>query len=119
MTEKVCRATRIAGVGMSMDDGLNENYARLATAIVEQAVKDYDMVLESLYSKSDPLVRIKLFALKAELEAFFHSPWYETLTDLDAKYLMRRTREIATASIKRAIRKRHERQIAAKGGMAI
>ena len=61
----------------------------LANAIVEQAAKDYVKVLKRLVlaPKND-----SLFREKKELECFFHSSWYEVLTDVDPDYLLDRLR---------------------------
>ena len=101
------------------DDGLDGNYVALATAVIGKAIKDYDSVLERLYVERNPKERIALFAVKAEIESFFHSAWFSTLSDLDPHYLMRRTREIATKTIKQRIRKRHLQEVGARGGQII
>ena len=54
-------------MGMAADN--LECYENLANAIILQAVKDYKTVL-------------------FRLEGFFHSNWYNTLTDLDAGTLI-------------------------------
>ena len=109
-------AQRIAGGSCNTDDGLGENYAALAVAIIERAIKDYDIVLEQLYVEHDPGRRIQLFTMKVDVETFFHSGWYETLTELDPNYLLKRTREIAKRSIKQKIRRRHLQEMAARNG---
>lgn len=109
-------AQRITGGSYNTDDGLGENYAALAVAIIEKAIRDYDMVLEQLYVERDPGRRIQLFTLKVDVETFFHSDWFEALTELDPIYLLKRTREIATRSIKQKIRRRHLREMAARNG---
>ena len=109
-------AQRITGGSYNTDDGLGENYAALAVAIIERTIKDYDVVLEQLYVEHDPYRRVQLFAVKADVETFFHSDWYEVLTDLDPNYLLKRTREIATRTIKQKIRKRHLQEMAARNG---
>ena len=113
-------AQRITGGSYNTDDGLGENYAALAVAIIEKAIRDYDVVLEQLYVEHDPGRRIQLFTLKVDVETFFHTAWFEVLTDLDPNYLLKRTREIATRSIKQKIRRRHLQEMAArKGGQLI
>ena len=109
----------IVGGRYNTDDGLGENYATLATAVIGKAIKDYDSVLERLYVERNPKERIALFAVKAEIESFFHSAWFSTLSDLNPHYLMRRTREIATKTIKQRIRKRHLQEVGARGGQII
>ena len=113
-------AKRTTGGCRSTDDGLDENYAALAAAIIERAIRDYDVVLERLYVVRDPHERIRQYKIKVDVEMFFHSDWYETLTDLDPNYLLKRTREIATRRIKQKIRRRHLQGMATrKGGLFI
>ena len=70
------------------DDG---PYVALASAIIVQAANDYESALspvvhrpEEVWAKQSVLV---------ELEHFFRSNWYRTLTTIDGEYLMRRLRE--------------------------
>ena len=49
-------------------------YENLANAIILQAAKDYRL--------TDDEQQLQ------EIERFFRSGWYETLTDLDGEYLM-------------------------------
>ena len=120
MTDRIAiSAQMITGGGYSVDDGLGENYESLSIAIIGQAVKDYDLVLEQLYAERNPRKRIALFAAKAEIESFLHSGWFSTLSDMDPDYLISRTREISMRSIKQKIRNRHRKEVAAKGGPEI
>lgn len=57
----------------------DDPYQNLANAIVAVAADDYRMALQSDNQK-----------LKDNLERFFHSKWYRTLTTLDADALMRK-----------------------------
>ena len=60
-------------------------YQALANAIVELAVKDYKKALKQHYRFPDNEEykdEIK------DLEKFFRSGWYGTLTDLDGEYLI-------------------------------
>lgn len=66
-------------MGMAADN--LECYENLANAIILQAVKDYKTVLFRL--EDHPNNRDAQFE-KKRLESFFHSNWYNTLTDLDA-----------------------------------
>ena len=66
-------------MGMAADN--LECYENLANAIILQAVKDYKTVLFRL--EDHPNNRDAQFE-KKRLEGFFHSNWYNTLTDLDA-----------------------------------
>lgn len=65
-------------------------YENLANAIILQAVKDYKWALHRL--GVNPRNRDAMHE-KERLERFFHSPWYETLTDLDADRLIEGVQE--------------------------
>ena len=65
-------------------------YENLANAIILQAVKDYKRVLHRL--GANPRNRDAMHE-KERLERFFHSPWYEALTDLDADRLIEGVQE--------------------------
>ena len=72
---------------------VNENtacYENLANAIILQAVKDYKRVLHRL--DANPKNRDAMHE-KERLERFFHFPWYETLTALDADRLIEGVQE--------------------------
>ena len=64
-------------------------YTDLANAIVIQAAKDYRKALKTLkrYPRYEPAK-----AVVAEVEEFFRSEWYRTLTSVDAEMLMRKIR---------------------------
>lgn len=64
-------------------------YTELANAIVIQAAKDYRKALKTLkrYPRYEPAK-----AVVAEVEEFFRSEWYRTLTSVDAEMLMRKIR---------------------------
>ena len=64
-------------------------YTDLANAIIIQAVKDYRNALKTLkrYPRYEPAKKVV-----AEVEEFFHSEWYRTLTSVDADMLMRKIR---------------------------
>ena len=64
-------------------------YTELANAIVIQAAKDYRKALKTLkrYPRYEPAK-----AVVAEVEEFFRSEWYRTLTSVDADMLMRKIR---------------------------
>lgn len=59
---------------------MEDNYSRLANAIIIQAVKDY----KATYAKmlKHPENRIYSDEVKRQ-EKFFHSQWYSELTDVD------------------------------------
>ena len=64
-------------------------YTELANAIVIQAAKDYRKALKTLkrYPRYEPAK-----AMVAEVEEFFRSEWYRTLTSVDAEILMGKIR---------------------------
>ena len=64
-------------------------YTDLANAIIIQAVKDYRHALKTLkrYPRYEPAK-----AVVAEVEEFFRSEWYRTLTSVDADMLMTKIR---------------------------
>ena len=65
-------------------------YQALANGIIEQAVKDYRDALRRLKKHQDDKAAMKE---AMELEEFFHSSWYEVLTQVRSSYLMNRLRE--------------------------
>ena len=70
---------------------LAENpYERLANAIVLQAVSDYRTVLQKIRknTKNKEAVGEAL-----QIEKFFLSQWYQTLTSVDGEYLINRLRK--------------------------
>ena len=83
----------------------------LAAAIVKTAVDDYIKVLRKLWRGNASLpIKRRLIAEKAELEGFFHSGWYDTLTDIDPDKLIYqcriRAKEKEMAAIERANKKK-------------
>ena len=74
----------------------NSPYSDIASAIVAQAAKDFIMLQRKLWKKSTGiLAKRMLFLEKMELEDFFHSPWYEMLTDMDPDRLLSMCRDAA------------------------
>lgn len=68
----------------------SDPYQNLANAIVAQAAQDYLSALKRLKKNS----RNRTAMDEAmQLEKFFHSGWYEILTDVDPDYLIRKLRE--------------------------
>ena len=63
-----------------------KNYENLANAIILQAVRDYRTALKCL--KLNPNNR-KALSDKEEIERFFRSKWYSTLTSVDGEMLIR------------------------------
>ena len=70
-------------------------YENLANAIIIQACKDFRRAYKRYlrrYRSSD-----KPDAELLELESFFRSDWYKTLTSVDGEYLMDRIKKEASA----------------------
>ena len=75
----------------------NAGCEELANAIILQACKDYKSAYRRYlrrYGNPD-----RLDPDLAELEHFFRSDWYKTLTDVDGEYLMKRMREEVAVSL--------------------
>lgn len=68
----------------------SDPYQNLANAIVAQAAEEYLSALKRL--KKNPRNRTAMDDAM-QLEKFFHSGWYEILTDVDPDYLIRKLRE--------------------------
>jgi hypothetical protein len=68
----------------------SDPYQNLANAIVAQAAQDYLSALKKL--KKNPRNRMAMDEAM-QLEKFFHSGWYEILTEVDPDYLIRKLRE--------------------------
>ena len=74
----------------------NSPYSDFASAIVAQAAKDFIMLQRKLWKKSTSILAKRMLILeKMELEDFFHSPWYEMLTDMDPDRLLSMCRDAA------------------------
>lgn len=71
---------------------MTDAYENLANAIILLAVKDYRQVLKLL--SKNPHSRSAMAAVN-EMERFFRSDWYETLTSVDGEMLIRKLREEA------------------------
>ena len=69
---------------------MNENYERLANAIVLQGVKDYRQALKRL--AKHPQNREALYT-KKEVEGFFRSGYYQNLTTVDGEMLIQKLKE--------------------------
>jgi len=65
-------------------------YEALANAIIVQACDDYRNALNEL--SQDPL-SIEAYRTKREVERFFRSNLFATLTDIDPKYLLEKLRK--------------------------
>lgn len=76
---------------------LSENpYEALANAIVLQAVNDYRAALKKV--KKNPQNKIAIDEA-LQIERFFRSQWYQTLTSVDGEYLINKLRKEASESI--------------------
>ena len=69
---------------------MHRNYEDLTNAIIVQAAKDYQEVLKKL--KKNPK-SLKVEYEKLEIELFFFSSWFKSLTDLDPNMLIERLKE--------------------------
>lgn len=75
---------------------LAENpYERLANAIVLQAVADYRTALRKV--RKNPKKREALDSA-LQIEKFFRSQWYQTLTSVDEEYLIVQLRKEVSQS---------------------
>ena len=68
-------------------------YEKLANEIILQAVKDYRDALKSLQRNQ---TYWKAQGIKAECERFFYSDWFQTLTSLDGRLLVRNLQQEVT-----------------------
>ncbi len=74
----------------------HSQWLELAAAIVKSAADDYVTVLRKLWRKgTDIQKKRKLILEKATLEEFFHSEWYEALTDIDPDKMIYQCRILA------------------------
>lgn len=71
---------------------MTDAYENLANAIILLAVKDYRRALKLL--SKNPHSRSAMAAVN-EMERFFRSDWYETLTSVNGEMLIRKLREEA------------------------
>lgn len=107
MEQMINAAIPWAGNSSVQDDPFTD----LASAIVAQAAKDYIKTLRRLWKKdTDVQAKRKLLLVKYELETFFHSAWYEMLTDLDPECLLARCSKTAFEQEKEYRRKAALRQ---------
>ncbi len=87
-------------------------YTELAASIVLQAVKDYMAVLHRSLRKGQTLNKKRQLLLeRADFEEFFHSGWYEMLSDIDPDRLIRACRDKAVALEKEKIRKQNRKRM--------
>ena len=99
------------GIGYSADSPILD----LAAAIVKAAVDDYVKTLRNLWSRNLNISRKrKLIIEKTELEEFFHSSWYEMLTDIDPDFLVYQCKILAKEKEKKAIERENMKRIKQK-----
>ena len=69
---------------------MSDGYENLANAIILQAVKDWRSAVRKLKKRPryDPAKQ-----MKEECEAFFLSEWFEQLTEVDGRYLLRKLKQ--------------------------
>jgi len=65
------------------------DYEGLAIAIIKQAVDDYRNALRKIHKDANDVMAL---STKSEVERFFSSKWYGTLTTLDADLLLAKLR---------------------------
>jgi len=73
------------------DEGNYNPYEELANAVIVQACEDYKRAYACYLRNPDSAERT--MQQLEELELFFRSDWYKTLTELDGEYLMHRLQE--------------------------
>lgn len=73
------------------------SYQLLANAIVQQAADDYFNILAGF--DVSPPESVPGRTNKAVLEQFFQSDYYDVLTNVDPKYLMRKIKEKADSMV--------------------
>ncbi len=66
---------------------MSDGYSDLANEIIVQAVKDYRKSLKTL--KSDPSNQ-QANKMKRDVERFFKSEWFKSLTSISPKLIMER-----------------------------
>ena len=99
------------GIGYSADSPILD----LAAAIVKAAVDDYVKTLRNLWSRNLDISRKrKLIIEKTMLEEFFHSSWYEMLTDIDPDFLVYQCKILAKEKEKKAIERKNMKRIKQK-----
>lgn len=82
------------------DEGNYNPYEELANAVIIQACEDYKRAYACYLRNPESAERTK--QQLEELEFFFRSDWYKTLTELDGEYLMQRLQEEVRSQQKKA-----------------
>ena len=72
------------------DGDIDTCYESLCLAIIEQAVRDYKKALEAEMKCEDLNARRVI----KELETFFKSEWFEQLSNLDGRLMIKNIRKI-------------------------
>ena len=72
------------------DGDIDTCYESLCLAIVEQSVRDYKKALEAEMKCDDLFAKGKI----RELETFFRGEWFEQLSNLDGRLLIKNVRKI-------------------------
>lgn len=80
---------------MAVKNLAEDPYERLANAIVIQAAKDYMAILRKI--RKNPKNKDALNDA-LQLERFFRSEWYQTLTSVDGEYLIEKLRKEVSES---------------------
>ena len=81
--------------------GKKEAYENLANAIIISAVRDYNAAL--IHLKRNPDIESARKNVKRQ-DKFFYSEWYETLTNLDGSYLIRKLKEKVNEEMEKMVR---------------
>lgn len=90
------------------EDEVVEPYLKLAAAIVRQANKDYSNVYgKMLRARNTDAIR-KLQPEKDELEDFYHSDWFDTLTNIDPDRLIKLLRKKEIRKEKARLEKKYK-----------
>lgn len=71
----------------------DEGYMLLAGAVIQSAAEDYSDVIRQMLYASSRVKRRHLSWEKEKLEVFFHSEWFELLTDIAPDSLIKSVTE--------------------------
>ncbi len=105
----------IHGIVPGRDSSGDNDYSQwleFAAFIVKDAADIYVLILRKLWRKGiDIQKKRKLIQEKIELEEFFHSEWYEMLTDIDPDRLIYQCRILAKEKEKADITRKNRRKV--------